>query len=289
MKTLSDVQFAMLVIIPVIVFNLAVIGYPLAYSFWMSFESFKIGGGPIGWVGLQNYASSLRDPNFLYSLSLTMDFSIFSTVLTFLLGFFYALLLNESFRGASLLKVIILLPWAVSEFAAGIIYKLILSPTYGFLNAYLFLLGLIPSYVSWLSSEQALNWIGVVFAWHYAPLGAFFMFAALQTVPEDLYRAAKVDGAGPIRRFINVTYPFMRYAILITLVVNTAYALQEFDLIYVMTRGGPGVATEIATMHIYRQNFYFYSYGPAAARSWFLTLIVLVIATVYFYLLSRRS
>ena len=129
---------------------------------------------------------------------------------------------------------------------------------------------------------------GLAFVWHIAPLGTFFFLAALQTVPTDLYRAAQIDRAGPVAQFIHVTLPHLKYVVLIVLVVVTVEAFREFDLIFAFTRGGPGTSTQIFPLLIYRYTFEFSQYGRAAAASYLLIAVAMVLTTAYFVLLTYR-
>ena len=164
----------------------------------------------------------------------------------------------------------------------------IVNPTFGALNGVLAPLEFVAPDFNWLSENAAIYWVAVAFVWHIAPLGTFFFLAALQTVPSDLYRAAQIDGAGPIARFIHVTLPHLKYVVLIVLVVVTVEAFREFDLIFAFTRGGPGTSTQIFPLLIYRYTFEFSQYGRAAAASYLLIAIAMVLTTAYFVLLTYR-
>jgi len=276
------------VILPILALNIALIGYPLLYLLYMSLNDYDVIRGKMNFVGLKNYLDAIQDPATVGAIPRTILFSATVVAASVLLGLAMALLLNEDFRGRSVLRTIVLVPWGVSEFATSAIWRFILSDSFGSLNGLLYALGLIKNYQLWLSEQMAIFWVAAAFAWHFTPLGAFFLLASLQTIPQDIHKAAKVDGAGPFRRFWNVTLPHIRYAVLIVLVLATMEAFRAFDVFYVMTGGGPGVATEVLTFHIYRQEFYYFNLGGAAATSYILTLIILVLAAVYFVMLTRR-
>ena len=198
-------------------------------------------------------------------------------------------MLNEDFRGRGILRAVVLLPWAVSEVVTATMWIFIVNPTFGALNGVLAPLRVmsLPDF-DWLSENAAIYWVAVAFVWHIAPLGTFFFLAALQTIPTDLYRAAQIDGAGSIARFIHVTLPHLKYVVLIVLVVVTVEAFREFDLIFAFTRGGPGTSTQIFPLLIYRYTFEFSQYGRAAAASYLLIAIAMILTTAYFVLLTYR-
>jgi len=168
-------------------------------------------------------------------------------------------------------------------------WRFVLADTYGALNGFLYQLGLIQTYQFWLNESQAIVWLAISFVWHFAPLGAYFFLSALQTVPEDLYNQSKADGAGPLKRFGYITFPYLRYSILIVLVLATLEAFRVWDTIFVITYGGPGKSTEVLTFRIYRELFDFGNLGYACAISYLLLSIAIIVTIIYFMLLTKRK
>jgi multiple sugar transport system permease protein len=141
---------------------------------------------------------------------------------------------------------------------------------------------------AWIDGSTALYWVAIAFVWHITPLGAFFFLAALQTIPESLYQMARIDRAPAFKRFLHVTLPHLRPTVMIVLVVVTVEAFRSFDLLYAMTRGGPGTASQTFPMLIFRYTFEFSRYGLAAAASYILVAIGMIITAIYFLVLMRR-
>lgn len=285
---MSDSQFALVVVGAVIAFNVIVILLPLLYSAWISLHETNVILRKEKFVGLKHYGKLVSDPQVLNAIMLSLKFTAVSVLLSLVIGLGIALVLNEKFPGRGLLRAMVLLPWAVSEVVTATMWIFIVNPTFGGLNGILAPLGIVGPSFDWLSESAAIYWVAVAFVWHIAPLGAFFFLAALQTVPADLYRAARIDRAGPIARFFHVTLPHVRYVVLIVLVVVTVEAFRGFDLLFAFTRGGPGTSTQIFPMLIFRYTFEFSKYGLAAAASYVLIAVAMVLTTSYFVVLTYR-
>ena len=285
---LSDSQFGLNIVLGIISFNCLIIIAPLIYSAWVSFHETNVILHRNVFVGLTNYKKLIADSKVVDAIFLTLQFTFIAVSLSLIIGLSIALVLNEDFRGRGILRAVVLLPWAVSEVVTATMWIFIVNPTFGALNGVLAPLEFVAPDFNWLSENAAIYWVAVAFVWHIAPLGTFFFLAALQTVPSDLYRAAQIDGAGPIARFIHVTLPHLKYVVLIVLVVVTVEAFREFDLIFAFTRGGPGTSTQIFPLLIYRYTFEFSQYGRAAAASYLLIAIAMVLTTAYFVLLTHR-
>ncbi len=285
---MTDARFGLTVVGAVLLFNLIMILLPLIYSAWISVHETNVILRKKEFVGGAHYDKLLGDPQVLNALILSLKFTAVSVVLSLIIGLAIALVLNEDFPGRGVLRAIVLLPWAVSEVVTATMWIFIVNPTFGGLNGILAPLGLVSPSHDWLGEGAAIYWVALAFVWHIAPLGAFFFLAALQTVPPDLYRAARIDRAGPISRFIHVTLPHLRYVVLIILVVVTVEAFRGFDLVFAFTRGGPGTSTQIFPLLIFRYTFEFSQYGLAAAASYILISVGLVLTTVYFIVLTFR-
>jgi ABC-type sugar transport system permease subunit len=285
---LSDSQFGLNIVLAVIFFNAVVIIAPLLYSAWISLHETNVIRHTQLFVGTRHYGKLLADPQVIAAIMLTLKFTAISVVLSFVIGLAIALVLNEEFPGRGVLRALVLLPWAVSEVVTATMWIFIVNPTFGGLNGILAPLGIVGPSFDWLSENAAIYWVAIAFVWHIAPLGAFFFLAALQTVPVDLYRAARIDRAGPVARFVHITLPHLKYVVLIVLVVVTVEAFRQFDLVYAFTRGGPGTSTQIFPLLIYRYTFEFSQYGRAAAASYLLIAIAMILTTTYFVLLTYR-
>jgi multiple sugar transport system permease protein len=219
---------------------------------------------------------------------LSLKFTATSVIASLLIGLGMALVLNEDFPGRRLLRAAILLPWAISEVAGATAWIFILNPTFGALTGILHPLGLVEANHVWINGNTALYWVALAFVWHIAPLGAFFFLAALQTVPDSLYQAARIDRAPAVKRFFHITLPHLRPTVMIVLVVVTVEAFRSFDILFALTRGGPGTASQIFPMLIFRYTFEFSRYGLAAAASYVLVAAAMIITSLYFLVLMRR-
>jgi ABC-type sugar transport system permease subunit len=197
--------------------------------------------------------------------------------------------MNVQFRGRWLLRSIMVLPWALPTIVNGTMWRWIFNPDYGALNALLTQMHILSHYRSWLGSPSlALNMVVLADVWKNTPLAAFLVLAGLQTILRELFEAARVDGAGPIRTFFRITLPLLRPTILIILVVRTIEAFKVFDIIYVMTRGGPANGTQTVAYYAYLQAFSNQLFGYGAALAYMMALFILGIALVYIRLLRQE-
>jgi len=269
---ISDEAFAFLLIIPLIVFTSVLNVYPLLYSVWISF--LKSTRPPLVFVGFDQYAKALQDPMFVNGIFVTLHFVADSIILSVLIGLGLALLMNRAFSGLGLVRAIFLLPWAISEYATGLIWKFMYNTDIGFLNAVLSYTGLFSERVTWVTAGLGVETLAVAFAWHMAPLVAFFLLAGLQFIPRDLYKAAQVDGARVLRRFRSVTLPFLRYPLLIAVFLVTGSAARTLDIVFTLTRGGPSFTTSTMTNVIYIRTFQELNFSYGAALSVYLIIII---------------
>jgi len=284
---LTDPQFALTIVIAVLLFNLIIIIIPLGYSFYLSLHDTNVILKKTEYVGFDLWAEAFAEEETQDAAIKSLIFSGISVVLTFALSLAMALVLNLNFPGRGVLRALILLPWAVSEVVTATMWTMLLDANFGVLNGILAPWA-VPDGQVWLNPNWVLFWLSLAFAWHLAPLGTFFLLAALQTIPQDLYNAARIDRAGVFSRFWHVTLPHIRYAILIVLVVVTVEAFRQFDLVFAMTSGGPGTTSQILPLLIFRYNFQFSQYGLASAASYVLIIVATILAMAYFVLLGRQ-
>jgi multiple sugar transport system permease protein/N,N'-diacetylchitobiose transport system permease protein len=244
--------------------------------------------GHYPFVGLGNYQRIFGSSDFWAAARRTAYFTIVSTWFELILGVLLALLLNVRFRGRAILRSIVILPWALPTIVNGMMWRWIYNPEYGALNALLTQLHLISQYRSWLGKPfLALNMVIVADVWKTTPLAAFLLLAGLSTIPHELYEAARVDGAGAVRSFFSVTLPLLVPTILIVLVVRTIEAFKVFDIIYVMTRGGPANGTQTIAVYAYIQAFSNQLFGYGGALAYVIAMFILGFAFVYMRMLRR--
>lgn len=230
---------------------------------------------------LDNFSRLMRDRGFYQSLAFTISFIGVSVPLELLLGFAFALLVNEKIPFRGFLRVSLLLPWAVPAVVSGRVWELIYNYTYGLGNFILLKTGLVQSPVNWLGSGGG-SFLALVLAdvWKTAPFVAIILLAGLQTIPDELYRQAEVDGAGCFLRFRRVTLPLIKPVLVVALLFRTIDAIRIFDVVYVITGGGPGGATTSLSLYAYR-HFVSGDFGYGSAISILLFLVALVFSLLY--------
>ncbi|MGH0222311.1 carbohydrate ABC transporter permease [Sinorhizobium meliloti] len=281
---------AWLLMLPLLVVMTAVIGWPLVDTVRLSFTDAKIVGTEGGFVGTANYIKMLGGSNFQRALVTTTWFAVISVAAEMVLGVLAALLLNQQFRGRAALRALMILPWALPTVVNATLWRLIYNPEYGALNAALTQLGLLDSYRSWLGEPgTALAALIVADCWKNFPLVALIALAALQAVPRDITAASLVDGAGPFNRFRFVIMPYLAGPLLVALVLRTIEAFKVFDIIWVMTRGGPANSTRTLSILVYQEAFSFQRAGSGASLALIVTLLVTILAAAYAALLRKAA
>ena len=286
----QESRYAYLTLFPVLVIMAAFSLYPIGYSVYLSLHK-EVLTDPLNhpFVGFRNFANALGSYYLSASLLSTVEFMAMAVPSVLIFGLLSSLLLNEVFAGARILRIAILLPWAMPAVVSGIVWRWMLNGDYGVVNSVLYQLGIIHSYVPWLS-QPALARISLVIAhvWREGPLVAIFFLAGLQTIPADLYSASAVDGAGPIAAFRRITLPLLRPTLVIVLIYETIVAATTFDLVYVMTGGGPADATSLISWFAYAEVFKFLDLGTGAALA-FLIAAALVIVIVFYLRVLRTQ
>jgi ABC-type sugar transport system permease subunit len=236
---------------------------------------------PSRFVGWQNYRDVLGGMFFAEAAWNTVRFAAVTVPLVVVLGVLTALLLNESFVGNALLRVGMLLPWALPATVAGLIWKWLFLDSWGALNAGLYSVGIIDNYIPWLTTPGlAQTAVVVVFLWTQLPLAAIFLLAALQAIPNELYDAAAVDGAGIADRFRLVTLPGIRPMLVIVALYETLMAFTNFDIVYSLTQGGPGTTTTMVTYFTWVESFKKLDFGVGSALAVIIALASLVVILI---------
>jgi ABC-type sugar transport system permease subunit len=238
-------------------------------------------------IGLRNFIEVIDSYYFTNSLTNTAVYTVAAVLGVILFGLAVAMLLNSKVALSNFLKIIILLPWAIPSVVAGLMWKWMLNSDFGLLNGTLYGLGLINDYIPFLA-DPLLAKVSLVIAhvWKEGPLAAIFFLAGLQLIPNELYEAARIDGGGGFRLFRHVTLPLLRPIILIVLVYETMTAILVFDLIYVLTGGGPGDATAMISWFAYSEIFKSLNLGHGIALAIIIALITLVLIILYLRLLQ---
>lgn len=277
-------------LLPALAVMFALNVYPIAYSLWVSLHRYSLkypGDRPL--IGLRNFADYFASEYFWSSLQHTAVFVVASVALTTVIGLLVAVVLNQPFRGQPLLFLIILIPWALPSVVNGLMWKWIYNSSYGSLNGLLWSLGLIDRYQVFLGDPgRAMGMLVNAFVWREVPLVAILLLTAMKAVPDDLYRAAQSDGANAFDRFLHVTVPSIRMGFLLVLLYETMLTLRTFDLIYVLTEGGPGDATSVISWYTYSETFRNLNFGRGAALSYLIALATFAAAYWYIRILAPR-
>lgn len=281
---------AWLMLLPLLVVMVAVVGWPLADTVRLSFTDARLVGTEGEFVGLANYERLLGGRAFLSALLNTAQFAFLSVGAEIVLGVLAALLLDQEFRGRTALRALMILPWALPTVVNAILWRLIYNPEYGALNSALVQVGILDEYRSFLGEPgSALLALVVADCWKNFPLVALIALAALQAVPRDIKAAAVVDGAGPLARFRFVLLPYLAGPLTIALVLRTIEAFKVFDIVWVMTRGGPANSTRTLSILVYQEAFSFQRAGAGASLALVVTLIVTVLAALYVAAMRRAT
>ena len=279
---------------------LAVVGtfllYPALNSFLLSLHQIFLGLPTLGqpYVGLQNYSTLIQDPVAQQAFMVTLAFVILSTVLEVFLGLGIALVVHETFSGRGWVRAAILIPWAIPTVVASQMWRFIFNDQYGLANLLLFGEH-VSNYVPWLASPTwAFLAIVTADVWKTSSFAGLLILAGLQVIPDELYDSARLDGATAWQRFRHITLPLIKPAILITFLFRTIDAFRVFDLVFVMTQGGPGDATQVIQFYGYKTLFTEgqMGYGASISISVFLTLFLLsifYIRTISTTLFHRES
>ncbi|QND50531.1 sugar ABC transporter permease (plasmid) [Phyllobacterium sp. 628] len=281
---------AWLLMLPLLIVMIAIIGWPLIDTVRLSFTDAKLVGTEGNFVGIDNYVKILSGSNFQRTLITTTLFAVLSVGAEMIIGVLAALLLNQQFYGRSVLRALMILPWALPTVVNATLWRLIYNPEYGALNAALTQIGMLDAYRSWLGEPgTALAALIVADCWKNFPLVALIALAALQAVPRDITAASMVDGAGAWSRFRFVIMPYLAGPLMVALVLRTIEAFKVFDIIWVMTRGGPANSTRTLSILVYQEAFSFQRAGSGASLALIVTLLVTILAVAYAALIRKSA
>ncbi len=272
-----------------------VLFFPLCYAAYLSFSKVRIGelrrGFPFPFYGWENYIRLFEDDLFLLSLQNTFVFSMIVVVTEVVLGLAIALLINQKGIWLSRVsRVLVLLPYAIPPIANGLIWLYIYNFKLGFLNRVLYQLGLIEEYINWTGvPETALYALTVPYVWRTLPFAILLFHATLQSLPQEPYEAAKVDGANAWQTFWHITLPMMRPIIAVVVILRTSFAFLVFDEVLALTQGGPGDATWVAAWFSYKKSFAPpFNIGLGSASAYVLALLIAILAILYVKFLYKR-
>lgn len=263
---------------------------PIFYVIWLSLNKVNPVTIETEFIGLKNYAETLGNPDFWHSMGITFYFTIVSITLQLFLGVCVALLLNQEFKGRWLVRTLCILPWAVPTLVNANLWKWMLNTSYGIINKLLLSLHIIDNEIFWLGKPGlTLNCVILVDTWRMLPMVTLMLLAALQTVSKTTLEAATVDGAGAVRRVLNIYLPVMKPMLLVVLVLRTIQAFRVFDIIFAMTKGGPDNGTMVISFYTYHEIYNFLNYGKGAAIALIILAVMLVLSLIYMRLLKEKD
>jgi multiple sugar transport system permease protein len=286
-----DERNALALLAPLLIVLVVVAVFPIVYSFCTSLFDVNL-ARPLRrpFVWFDNYVQMLGETRIQIALWRTAVYTFVTVVGTTLAALAVALFLNESFRGRRVLAILLLVPWATPSVVNGLMWKWIYDSNYGVLNGLLSALGLIDSYKIWLADpDKTLYLIANAAIWKQMPLSAILLLVTMKSIPEDLYKAARVDGANVLQRFLHVTLPALRPGLMLVVVYETMISVRHFDLFMLLTQGGPGNASSTLSWQIYVETFRSLHFGTGSALAYILALVTLILGYLMIRLGWRRG
>ena len=288
MKPRRPARFFLFSILPVLSIVAFLVAYPTIRGIVMSFQNYTLFTFQnVRFVGFENYESVLKSSRFYNALWNTVVWIAGSVSLQFVLGFILALLMWKPFKGRGIYAGLVFYPWALSGFAIGLVWSWLLNGTYGIVNDILLKLHLIEEPINFLSDPKwAMFSVILINVWYGIPFFAIMILAALQSIPQSVVEAAKIDGAGPFRRLFSIIIPYIRPTILSTLLLRVIWVMNFPDIIYGTTRGGPAGATEILSVYMINIVFYENDYSKAATVGTIVLAILIAYTALYMRITS---
>ena len=291
--TKLETRYALLgamLIAPTVLIFCAVIVYPLISAIYLSLFQIYTPTQEGGFVGFANYRELLASGEFWRSLVNTLIWTVGTLTLQIVFGVGMALLLNQNLWFRALARSLVLFPYFVSTVVAVLVWRWLFNDLYGILNHFIMVAGLSDMPLDWLGSmPNAMISVIFVGAWKYFPFVVIAVLARLQTIPESLYEAARIDGAGPISRFFDVTLPQLKGVLTVIILLRAIWDFKEFDLIYLLTGGGPVISTQTLSLLVYKEAFSLNEMGSASAYAVAMMLVMLVFMVVYIRRAGRET
>ncbi len=290
-KEMSQGLMALLFSAPAVLIIAATILVPFGMAVFLSLHSWNLKRpGRERFVGLENYIDWLTDSDFWEPLRTTFTFAILAVIVIVAVSLLISLLLNEKFPGRGALRALLLIPWAIPSVVNALLWKWLLNPQYGLLNAILLDTGVISEYQNMLGSmPSVMIWLVIAYSWIHIPLATLLLLSGLQTIPGDIYESAIVDGAGVLQRFLYITLPMLRPMLSIVVIFEMIFALKVFDIIFVLTAGGPADATNVLGWQIYTETFRKLDFGAGSSIAMLLGGITLALAILFYAFLDKGA
>jgi multiple sugar transport system permease protein len=287
---LRDRHLGLVLLAPGALTFLILLVFPLGYGIYTSFLQRHVLEPEGVWVGLDNYAWLLGNGEFWHSLMLSTFWAMATVGLQIILGTAVALLLHQPFKGRSMVRGLVLFPYMMPVVSVVLVWMLLYNALYGVVNWLLVQVGIIAAPIAWLSQPDSAFW-AVVFVgvWKYFPFVVVIVLARLQVIPQDLYEAARIDGAGAVSRFIDITLPQLRDVLLVVALLRTIFMFNNFEIIFLLTGGGPLQATMTLPIMVYEQAFGVYELGRGSTIAVVMFLILIAVMSIYFAFLRKED
>jgi trehalose/maltose transport system permease protein len=286
----GDRRLGYVLVAPVVILLLAITAYPLIYNIWNAFhfDNLSYGNLPHNFVGWANFTKMFKSSQWVAALQRTLIFTVVTIVFDIVVGLGLALMMHRPFRGRGFLRAAILVPWAVPTVVSAMLWKTMFDPSAGFIDYFLSAFHPAWSGVAWLGASVWRSWVAIFIAdsWKNIPFVAIILLAGLQVIPNDVYEAARMDGATWWQSFRSITLPMLKPALSVALIFRTLQALLVFDVIYIMTGGGPGNSTETLSFLNYQTFIINTDFGLGGAMS--IALVVIALAVTFFYVRAFR-
>jgi len=287
---LSNLQFALLLTVPVLVFLVSLMAYPLGYAFWLSLNNvqYLLGAEDFEYVGFENYVKVIYDGAFWHAAAISVRFTVESVILSIGIGLGLALVMSAQAGRSKIVRTVIMLPWAVSLYGTGVMWFYLLNGQSG----------IVTTLSTWLGAERGPNLFssGTIVeilalgnAWNMAPLIAFFLLAGINTIPTRLYHLAQIDRLGTLGQFIHVTLPPLRFTLFVFTSIATMFSFKLFDYINIMSRGGPGNASTVLPYLLYETSFEQLDLGYGAAMSFYLLGMIIASTLLLYFFWGRHE
>jgi ABC-type sugar transport system permease subunit len=281
----NDRRLGYLLVAPVVILLLAVTAYPLIYNVWNSFhfDNLSYANLPHDFVGWSNFSKMFRSSQWVAALQRTLAFTVVTVVFDMVVGLALALMMHRQFRGRGFLRAAILVPWAMPTVVSAMLWKTMFNPSSGFIDYTLAAFHPAWGSLAWVGANEWRAWTAIFIAdsWKNIPFVAILLLAGLQVIPNEVYEAARIDGASWWQSFTRVTLPMLKPALSVALIFRTLQALLVFDVIYILTGGGPGNSTETLSFLSFNTFIINTDFGLGGAMSIVLVLLALTVSFVY--------
>lgn len=286
----NNTLFALKIILPAFLVVTLFMYYPIFNSIIMAFQKIYFGKREFDWVGLKNFFNIFKDVYFFRSFSWTLIFGVISTVLLLVVGMYFALLLNRDIPFKNFLRGIILIPWAIPWFVNAFLWLWLLDVQYGLINHILVILKILKEPINWMGGTNTAR-AAVIMAYIYRvfPFNIIVYLASFQTIDKQLYEAAEIDGAGKFKQFFYVTLPQIKNIVIFTALLNFIWTFQEFETMWIITRGGPVGATSTLLVRLYDLGFQSRDFGAAAANGLLWVIFLFLFSIIYLRVLFFRG